>query len=202
MPRLMGWHIGGYLRPRPRHTWWSRAERRSMGSPMVDSRWLLAPSVRFPWLGAAQAGQVDTHRSPRDAASNTDQWVPPWPIFDRFGVSASGSPDWVRLHQDKHRRILLPYPDDATTVSHRTNLFLTVCVTSGTSDSRLARFSPEQRKPNILTGRRYRSTEIKESAYDKHTVNRRFLTPTSFVCFIYRDYKLFNDKLAHKQRTD
>ena len=64
-------------------------ERRSMGSPMVDSRWELAHGVRFPWLGAAQAGHVDTHRSHGDAASGTDQWVPPWPVFDMCEGSAS-----------------------------------------------------------------------------------------------------------------
>ena len=34
--RCLSWWvppIGGYLPPRPRHTWWSRTERRPMGSP-------------------------------------------------------------------------------------------------------------------------------------------------------------------------
>ena len=84
MPLLMGSPIGGYLRLRPPHTWSGQTERRSMGSPMVDSRWELAPSVRFPWLGAAQADQFNTHWSPGDGASDTDRWVPSWPVFDKY----------------------------------------------------------------------------------------------------------------------
>ena len=124
---------------------------------------------------------------PGPATASVDRWVPPWSALGGSWHPASGSPDWVRLmlHQERHRRILPPYPDDATTVSHRNNPFLTYpkpakparpltngnshwlwdegrCVTSGTLDSRIGRFSPGQRKPNLLTRRRFRPT-------DRHT---------------------------------
>ena len=143
---LKGSHIGGYLGPQPRHTWWSQTERQSMGSPMVDSRWELTPSVRFPWLGAAQAGQVDTHCShswvrphdtgcPDSAASKVDRWVHPWSTLGGSWHPASG----YCTH---------PYPTEPHTLNRHNGLSHwsgddgAVRDIRGTPDSRLTRFSP------------------------------------------------------------
>ena len=58
----------------------------------------------------------------------------------------------LRLHKDKHRRILPPYPDDATTVSHRTNEFLTVfnCTSPHIQNRRANSSSDQWLKPLIM----------------------------------------------------
>ena len=100
---------------RHRSSWSSHIERRPMGSPIVDSRWELAPSARCHWLGDAQAGQVDTNRSPEDATKNADRWVPPWPVFDMCDDSTSGAPDWPSFRHLWVRLLDTVFPSSATT---------------------------------------------------------------------------------------
>ena len=85
-----------------------------MGSPMVDSRWELTPSVRFPWLGVSP-GEArwwpihDARNSPTSVLlvrhNERRSMGSPWSTFGGSANPASGFPNWVllRLWQDEPR---------------------------------------------------------------------------------------------------
>ena len=122
-------------------------ERRPLGSSMVDSRWELAPSVRFPWLGAARAAPGQHRRN---------QTYPPVPEPTIPGRTRSYPPA-----PNRTRTI----PNTGELARPLTNGYIHWPWDEGAMRdvrhtwSRLSRFSPGHREPDHLTGRIYRPTD-------------------------------------------